>query len=103
MSDSPRSREHLARTARNWNDDAAARLEEAADLLALQGELPFRVNAYAQAASTVRGLGRDIRELAESEGPAGLEALPHIGRGIAAAIIEMVATGRWGRLDRLRG
>ncbi|MDX1431191.1 MAG: helix-hairpin-helix domain-containing protein [Gammaproteobacteria bacterium] len=92
-----------AASATDWNRDVAARLEEAADLLSLQGANPFRVGAFRQAADTVRGLGRDIRELAEAEGPAGLEALPHIGRGIAAAIMEMVATGRWARLDRLRG
>jgi len=48
-------------------------------------------------------LDRDVREIVEREGPDGLDALPHIGRGIAAAIIEMVATGRWTRLERLRG
>lgn len=29
--------------------------------------------------------------------------LPHIGSGIARAIYEMVATGRWSGLERLRG
>ena len=33
----------------------------------------------------------------------GLEALPNIGRGIAAALLEMVRTGRWTQLERLRG
>ena len=34
---------------------------------------------------------------------AGLERLPHIGESIAAAIAQMVRTGRWAQLDRLRG
>lgn len=93
----------MADTSFDWNRDVAAKLAEAADLLALQGADPFRVNAFRRAARTVADLPQDIRELAEAEGPAGLVALPHIGRGIAAAIIEMVATGRWSRLDRLRG
>jgi putative hydrolase len=33
----------------------------------------------------------------------GLLALPHVGRGIAAAIVEMLRTGRWSQLERLRG
>ncbi|HXV30563.1 MAG TPA: DNA-binding protein, partial [Sinorhizobium sp.] len=33
----------------------------------------------------------------------GLVALPAIGRAIAGAIAEMVATGRWSQLERLRG
>jgi putative hydrolase len=90
-------------TDRNSNQEVAARLREAADLLALQGADPFRVDAYRHAADTVARLPRDIRELTEVEGLAGLIAIPHIGRGIAAAIAEMVATGRWARLDRLRG
>ena len=36
-------------------------------------------------------------------GRPGLVALPRIGRGIAAAIVEMLRTGRWSQLDRLRG
>lgn len=87
----------------DWNEEVAAKLREAADLLALQGANPFRVNAFRRAAATVAALPRDIREVAEAEGPAGLEDIPNVGRGIAAAIIEIVATGRWSRLDRLRG
>jgi len=86
-----------------WNQEVAAKLSEAAELLALQGANPFRVNAFRRAASTVEQLPRDVREVAHAEGPAGLVAIPDIGRGIAAAIIEIVATGRWRRLDRLRG
>jgi putative hydrolase len=93
----------VAGTSPDWNRDVAARLGEVSDLLAIQGADPFRVSAFRRAAETVAVLPRDIRELAEAEGAAGLIALPHIGRGIAAAIIEMVATGRWSRLDRLRG
>lgn len=78
-------------------------MREAGDLLALQGANPFRANAFRRAARTIEGSARDIREVAESEGPAGLENIPNIGRGIAAAIVEIVATGGWGRLDRLRG
>ena len=87
----------------DWNREVAAKLRETADLLALQGANPFRANAFRRAAATVVQLPRDIREVAEAEGPAGLVDIPNVGRGIAAAIIEIVATGRWSRLDRLRG
>jgi hypothetical protein len=36
-------------------------------------------------------------------GNEALEALPHIGRGLAGAILEMLGTGRWSQLERLRG
>jgi hypothetical protein len=87
----------------DWNQEVASKLRETADLLALQGANPFRVGAFRRAAATIAELPRDIREVAERGGPAGLEDIPNIGRGIAAAIVEIVATGRWSRLDRLRG
>jgi hypothetical protein len=79
------------------------RLREAADLLEAQGANPFRVSAYRKAADTVRDLGENVATIVERDGAAGLEQLPHIGRGIAAALVEMQRTGRWTQLERLRG
>lgn len=85
------------------NARCADRLREAADLLEAQGANPFRVSAYRRAADTVRDLKGDLGALIEQEGLTGLDALPGIGRGIASALMEMVNTGRWTQLERLRG
>lgn len=85
------------------NQRVASRLREAADLLQQQGANPFRVNAYRRAADTVAGLKEDLRDLVEREGDEGLIALPGIGVSLAGAIQEMIRTGRWGQLERLRG
>jgi hypothetical protein len=85
------------------NRRIADALREAGDLLEQQGANPFRVAAWRRAAGTVEDLDRDLGEILEREGPWGLTALPDIGYGIAGAIREMLATGRWGQLDRLRG
>lgn len=85
------------------NRQISDRLEEAASLLELQQASPFRVSAYHRAAETLARLDRDVGDIAEREGMQGLTALPGIGRGIANAIVEMVARGRWTLLDRLRG
>ena len=85
------------------NARCADRLREAADLLEAQGANPFRISAYRKAADTVVDLKEDLGALIEREGMAGLEALPGIGRGIASALLEMVRTGRWIQLERLRG
>lgn len=85
------------------NARCADRLREAADLLEAQGANPFRVSAYRKAADTVRDLPRDLSTIIDREGIAGLDALPGIGRGIASALLEMVRTGRWMQLERLRG
>jgi putative hydrolase len=85
------------------NREVAERLRQAAELLAQQGANPFRVSAYRRAAEVVARLDRDLRDLVAQEGLDGLVALPHIGRGIARAILEMLGTGRWSLLERLRG
>ncbi|MFQ5958322.1 MAG: helix-hairpin-helix domain-containing protein [Alphaproteobacteria bacterium] len=85
------------------NQQVADRLREAADVLALQGANPFRVSAYRKASDTVSRLDRDLRDIADKEGFEGLVALPGVGRSIAAAIHEMLRTGRWSQLDCLRG
>jgi len=85
------------------NQQIAIKLAQAADLLEQQGANPFRVSAYRRASETVSRLARDIGELAQAEGTDGLVRLPGIGTGIAAAIQELLGTGRWVQLERLRG
>ena len=85
------------------NRTIAARLREAADLLEGQGANPFRVNAYRNAARTVEEMPEAAAALFVREGVEGLVALPGIGRSLAAAIAEMVRTGSWTQLQRLRG
>lgn len=85
------------------NRRIAERLDEAARLLDAQEAGRFRVAAYRRAAGTVRGLDRDLAAILEAEGREGLTALRGIGESIARALAEMVRTGRWAQLDRLRG
>jgi DNA uptake protein ComE-like DNA-binding protein len=85
------------------NTRVAESLEQVAELLDAQRASPFRVRAYRDAADTVRASSEDVGELLAREGRAGLEALPGIGRGLAAVIAELVETGRLRLLDRLRG
>jgi len=85
------------------NRQISERLEEAANLLEQQQASPFRVSAYRRGAATIAGLEQDIGEIFEREGIEGLTALPGVGRGIAGAIAELLARGRWTLLDRLRG
>ena len=86
------------------NAAVADLLREMAVLLEAQGEEnAFRIAAYRRAADTVAALPASVREIFERDGLPGLDALPAVGPGIAAAIGEILQTGRWARLDRLRG
>lgn len=87
-----------------WDNQAIAeKLLELADLLEQQDANPFRVNAYRRAAQTVSNHEEELIGLAEREGTEGLDRLPGIGPSIARAIQEMLRTGRWMQLERLRG
>jgi hypothetical protein len=85
------------------NRQIADWLRQAADLLAAQGANPFRVGAYRHAADTVARWPESLAVIHAREGRKGLDALPTVGEGIANAIAEMLTTGRWGQLERLRG
>ncbi len=85
------------------NAAIAAKLRDYAELLEQQGEDGFRQRAYVRAAEMVAGLERPLGEILREGGCDGLVALPAIGKGIAGAIAEMIETGRWAQLDRLRG
>ncbi len=84
-------------------EQIAELLDEAATLLAGQGASPFRVAAYRRGAAAVRALRTDLHALVTRAGRAGLEAIPGIGPSLAASIEEIVRTGRWAQLARLRG
>jgi len=87
-----------------WNNqDIAAKLLELADLLEQQDANPFRVNAYRRAARTVAGHDEPLADIRWRGGVEALEALPAVGRSIALAIDEMLRSGRWMQLERLRG
>ena len=92
-------------SARALADNAviAANLREYADLLEQQGADGFRIAAYRRAGATLETLDKPVGRILAENGTKGLVALPGIGRSIAAAIVEMIRTGRWTQLRRLRG
>ncbi len=85
------------------NSQVGDRLREMADLIEQQGASPFRVNAYRRAAESILASASGVDELYRADGLAGLVALPGVGAGIGSAIQEMLVTGRFQRLERLRG
>ncbi len=76
-----------------------ANLEEIGELLEIQGENPFKVRAYQNAARALEGLTEDPADLAK----AGLlTEIIGIGSGIAEKIIEMLKQGKSPYLAELR-
>ena len=85
------------------NHVIAERLRETAWLLEQQDANPYRVNAYRKAADVIQSLGPELAVVFQKNGFEGLVRLSGIGPQIAGAIVEMLRTGRWMQLERLRG
>jgi len=82
------------------NADIAAIFDEIADLLEIQGENPFRIRAYRNAARQMESMGMPAADMvAKGE---DLTELPGIGDDLAAKIREMVETGKCKALEKLR-
>lgn len=78
-------------------------LDETAQLLEDQRANAFRVQAYRNAANTVRSLARGVDDILDAEGLAGLDRLPGIGQALARVIDQIVTTGHFSMLERLHG
>lgn len=85
------------------NRQIATRLDAYADLLDAQGADGFRSRAYRAAADRLTALDDPVRDIHAAGGADALIDLPDIGRGISAAIVEMLTTGQWAQYDRLAG
>jgi hypothetical protein len=85
------------------NARIADKLNQAADILAAQEADPFRIAAYRRAADSLCACDDDLATIAAQGGREALEAIPGVGVSIAGAIAEMLATGRWGFLEHLKG
>ncbi|MBT8367445.1 MAG: DNA polymerase/3'-5' exonuclease PolX [Deltaproteobacteria bacterium] len=83
-----------------YNADIADIFDEIADYLEIEGENPFRIRAYRNAARSVRGLGPELKDMvAQKE---DLTRLPGIGKELAAKIVEIVKTGTARALKKLQ-
>jgi DNA polymerase (family 10) len=82
------------------NAGIAEMLDTLADLLEIEGENPFRVRAYRNAARTVRDLPHSLAALVA--GGEDLAQLPGIGRDLAGKLVEIVETGRFRALEEAR-
>ena len=82
------------------NTDIAGIFDEIADFLEIEGENPFRVRAYRNAARTVSGLGSELKDMAAAG--EDLTQLPGIGKELAAKIHEILETGTAKALIKLQ-
>jgi DNA polymerase (family 10) len=74
------------------NNKIAAIFREIADILEINGENPFRIRSYVNAAQIVESFPQDLKELAQ-KGEENLTQIRGIGKDLAAKIIEITQKG----------
>lgn len=82
------------------NKQIARLLSETADLMEIAGEDGFRIRSYRNAAAGVESYPQRIIDLV-SNPEAKVTAIPGVGKGIAAALIEIAQRGSFDRRDEM--
>ncbi|MFB4302885.1 DNA polymerase/3'-5' exonuclease PolX [Actinomadura sp. NTSP31] len=80
------------------NDEAAALIQELADLLSITGGDAFKIRAYEKAARAIAGHPDDISGL----DLAGLRTIPTVGEAIAKKVLDYNTTGTIRQVEELR-
>lgn len=82
------------------NAEIAALFDQAAELLEIKGDNPFRIRAYRRAARTVENLPKSAAAMLAAR--EDLSDLPGIGKDLAGKIAGIVDTGKFELLEALR-
>ncbi len=80
------------------NREVAAVFDRIADLLEIQGEAVYRVNAYRRAAESIRSTSEQVVTLASA---GRLQEIPGVGEAIASKIEELLSSGQMAFYDKL--
>ena len=83
------------------NEEIARRFNRMASLMEVRGEDPFRLRSYRMAAEAIETWPTQMKKIAETEGAAGLQEIPGVGKAIASKIIELIDKGTFDAWERL--
>ena len=83
------------------NDAIARRFYRLAALMEVRGDDPFRWRSYRNAAEAIEVWPTQLKEIAETEGVAGLQEIPGVGKAIAGKVIDLLNKGTFDAWERL--
>ena len=83
------------------NEAIARRFYRLAALMEIRGDDPFRLRSYRNAAEAIEVWPTSLKEIAETEGIAGLQTIPGVGKAIAGKVMDLLNRGSFDAWDRL--
>ena len=83
------------------NEEIARSFNRMASLMEVRGEDAFRLRSYRMAAEAIETWPVQMKEIAETEGIAGLLEIPGVGKALAGKIVELVQTGTFQAWEKL--
>jgi DNA polymerase (family 10) len=87
--------------AKKWtNGEIAALLMRIANILEIQGEIVFKVNAYRRAADAIDHLPRDIRDIWQNDAD-NLREIQGVGEALAEKLDELLRTGKMSYYEKI--
>ncbi|MGB8645740.1 MAG: DNA polymerase/3'-5' exonuclease PolX [Anaerolineae bacterium] len=91
----------VAAPERQWTNQAIAELlTRIADILALQGEIPFKIIAYRRAADIIEHLSRGVQDLWGGNAE-NLREIPGVGEALSEKLDELFRTGRMSYYEKV--
>lgn len=83
------------------NGAIAHRFYRLAALMEIRGDDPFRLRSYRNAAEAIEVWPKPLKEIAETDGVAGLQTIPSVGKAIAGKVIELLDKGTFDGWERI--
>lgn len=88
-------------SGKRWtNAEIAVLLGRIADILSIQGEISFKINAYRTAADTIEHTSRSVQDLWQGERD-NLRQIPGVGDALSEKLDELFRTGRMSYYDKI--
>ena len=83
------------------NEQIARRFNRMASLMEIRGEDQFRLRSYRMAAEAIETWPTQMKEIAATQGVAGLLEIPGVGKALAGKIVELVNQGTFEAWEKL--
>jgi DNA polymerase (family 10) len=83
------------------NHQIARRFNRMASLMEIRGDDTFRIRSYRMAAEAIETWPVEMRKIVTTEGAAGLQEIPGVGKALAGKIVDLVERGTFDAWERL--